>query len=170
MRIEAGKYYRTRDGRKVGPMVAHVYLPRFCAKEPDGRFAHWDINGTALDYYAPNLVAEWDGDPLPYGHARLPDGSVVDLCDNREAHGLMSPDKRAAMEAHGGPYERFNAPNFWCKLKDKPHHWFADHIYRVAPKPREGWVPVLHPSARDCKIVHPGCEPVFVRVVEGGAA
>jgi hypothetical protein len=47
-------------------------------------------------------------------------------------------------------------------------------VYRVAPKPaapREGWVPAVHPTRRDCKVAHPDCEPVFVRVVEpeGGA-
>jgi hypothetical protein len=108
--------------------------------------------------------------PLPYGHARLPDGSVVDLTANTEAHGLMDPDKRAAMEAHKGEIEHWlGNKGEWSRVRVPS--WCDDTAYRVAPAPaapREGWVAVLHPSARDCKVAHPGAEPVFVRVVEDG--
>ena len=106
--------------------------------------------------------------PLPRHKARLPSGEVVDLTQNTEAQGLMHPDKRKAMEAHGGPYERFFGAKGWEALIWQPS-WVGSAIYRVAPAPaapREGWVAVLYPSARDCKVAHPGAEPVFVRVVE----
>lgn len=66
LQIEAGKYYRTRDGRKVGPMekwdlgVWHV---------AEGSFSGglWKSDGTA--WYngssdSPDLIAEWVDEPI----------------------------------------------------------------------------------------------------------
>lgn len=58
LKIEAGKYYRTRDGRKVGPMRAN--LSEWSA--PSERGALWHSDGrrfTSDGTYPSDLVAEW---------------------------------------------------------------------------------------------------------------
>lgn len=68
MQIEAGKYYRTRDGRKVGPM--HVWLDGVdhkwqagygectCIYTPNGDI--WNDAGVHCEQIdAADLIAEW---------------------------------------------------------------------------------------------------------------
>ena len=79
----------------------------------------------------------------------------------------------------GAHLERMSKKNWFlnCVRADGSEFcvWFHGKVTMTEERPAkpaapvEGWVPVLHPRPRDCKIVHPGCEPVFVRVVEGGA-
>ena len=63
LRLEAGKSYRTRDGRKVGPMMTFGDKGRFIAKEGDGRV--WEEDGAHYFWYstaattADDLIAEW---------------------------------------------------------------------------------------------------------------
>ena len=63
MQLEVGKYYKTRDGRKVGPIRSY--------KDYDGQY-HWDdsedsfdINGINLSGECPeeDLIAEWTDEP-----------------------------------------------------------------------------------------------------------
>lgn len=58
MRIEQGKYYRTRNGRKVGPMARHEY-----GWTADDGFRIYDADGKrVLGFGTPeptDLVAEW---------------------------------------------------------------------------------------------------------------
>lgn len=62
LKLEVGKYYRTRDGRKVGPMEPHR------KKEwlTDGKGALWS-SFTGERYYgcapADDLIAEWTDAP-----------------------------------------------------------------------------------------------------------
>ncbi|MBY3333789.1 hypothetical protein HFN98_24675 [Rhizobium laguerreae] len=60
--ITAGKFYKTRDGRKVGPMLTWPrwngeshYDDRLCEKIGDGR--HWLLNGEG--HGDTDLIAEW---------------------------------------------------------------------------------------------------------------
>lgn len=64
--IEAGKYYKTRDGRKIGPMKKW-HLGGWVVAEGGG-FAGglWDINGAAWfdnSNDSPALIAEWVDEP-----------------------------------------------------------------------------------------------------------
>ena len=59
--VEEGKFYRTRDGRKVGP-VDEWREGAFREKEGDGRF--WHTNGEGqVDAVGEDLVAEWVDEP-----------------------------------------------------------------------------------------------------------
>jgi hypothetical protein len=118
MKIEAGKYYKTRDGRKVGPMVHW---------KPDGQWPWsdhktsgsdiWKDDGGACDK-ANTLVAEWTDAP----DLSNPLGQVF---------GLMPPETQEAMKAHGGPWELFVA-----EWKDCPRPaWLEGQAYRVKPAP-----------------------------------
>ena len=65
MQIEAGKYYRTRDGRKVGPL-AERYHPEFQLQggmEEFGATA-WRKNGTNIYSQDMDLIAEWTDGPV----------------------------------------------------------------------------------------------------------
>lgn len=68
MQIEAGKYYRTRDGRKVGPIARSWQeiddpWPYFCEGlyyKPNGYSCH----GIASDHDdKDDLIAEWQDEP-----------------------------------------------------------------------------------------------------------
>lgn len=67
MQLEVGKYYKTRDGSKIGPMVA-TSLPDYCFTTDrenwymlDGTHAFEDnTSNPQLD-----LIAEWTDEPAP---------------------------------------------------------------------------------------------------------
>jgi len=67
MKIEAGKYYRTRDGRKVGPMNMTASKPgtdRWRGKMGDGE-SFWHDDGTHWSgrESKTDLIAEWTDEP-----------------------------------------------------------------------------------------------------------
>jgi hypothetical protein len=62
MKIEVGKYYKTRDGRKVGPM-------KYCEHDKwpwdvQGTSELWDKNGKSDEGLELDLIAEWQ-EPVP---------------------------------------------------------------------------------------------------------
>lgn len=62
LKIEAGKFYKTRDGRKVGPMVEWV-SGQFREKIGDGRF--WLSGGKGRCAAADeDIIAEWIDEPV----------------------------------------------------------------------------------------------------------
>lgn len=65
MQIEAGKFYRTRDGQKVGPMIYFGIKGRFIVTVGDG--AAWEGDGRGLvdgKYdWSRDLIAEWIDEP-----------------------------------------------------------------------------------------------------------
>ena len=65
MQIEAGKYYRTRDGRKVGPMAQSEW-PECARIEGQGGLWNWDGSPHFPfneDLDSPHLIAEWTEAP-----------------------------------------------------------------------------------------------------------
>lgn len=61
-----GRFGRTRDGRKVGPMERHD--SRFWVARVDGGTALWELDGrrnSDLSMPSMDLVAEWQDDPAP---------------------------------------------------------------------------------------------------------
>lgn len=66
LKIEAGKFYRTRDGRKVGPMVAFYDDGRCFASSGTMKGGLWNPDGSAWFTGAedsPVLIAEWVDEP-----------------------------------------------------------------------------------------------------------
>jgi hypothetical protein len=103
--IEHGKYYRTRDGRKVGPMEEEQDGD-FMAEHPDkgGYFtASWNPNGKRW-MKEPNLdlIAEWGDetrDPeltSPYGDGNHPLPDVTSASESPKTWGEMSDDEKGA--------------------------------------------------------------------------
>lgn len=67
MKIEVGKYYRTRDGRKVGPMERRATGNRFwsAATHLDGYGSFWCEDGAFYygEEWPVDLVSEWHDEP-----------------------------------------------------------------------------------------------------------
>ena len=60
MQIEIGKYYKTRDGQKVGPMRRTVH-PHANMRFTDDEVNHWTENGTEYNTMPSgrDLISEW---------------------------------------------------------------------------------------------------------------
>ena len=68
MKIEAGKYYRTRDGKKVGPMERDTYAGTEWPWTADNYIDRCRDDGTCSTYDQPDerpsdIVAEWTDEP-----------------------------------------------------------------------------------------------------------
>lgn len=90
LQIEAGKYYRTRDGRKVGPMYERGG-EWICDHQVDGYVPMWHLKtgvanftteGPESDDPQYDLIAEWTDDPA----AREPE--LLDLAALAKMHGI----------------------------------------------------------------------------------
>jgi hypothetical protein len=99
MKIEPGKYYRTRDGKKVGPMYCYKPDSDFGWAEVRQAYGRWGHDGEDGDALGPlggatsgDIVAEWIEAPqvdlttitTPYGlrkHAHRALGGGVEMTD-----------------------------------------------------------------------------------------
>ena len=64
MKIEEGRYYKTRDGRKVGPMEHCGSDTDHPWQEAKNMSAHiWRDDGTSKWRNDPTLIAEWPAEP-----------------------------------------------------------------------------------------------------------
>lgn len=86
MRIEGGKYYRTRDGRKVGPMERFGFSGNF--RDTPGNGKYWSDSGVGVN--VSDIVAEWSRGPVRtvtrkeivpgvYGRVRVNDGGKAGM-------------------------------------------------------------------------------------------
>lgn len=83
MKIENGKYYRTADGRKVGPMLGGpaVYWILYTGR--------WCSEGTSLHDCDPDLVAEWHDEPTVWGDM-TPEQKGALLLAHHEGRGVQT--------------------------------------------------------------------------------
>ena len=160
LKIEAGRYYRTREGRKVGPMDHYsCSVGNMHPWHVDGCGMLWKYDGTGYEGKYPDndLIAEWtdepaatdDADgldyqrqnipaatpaakPLPHGHACLPSGEVIDLTAIITPFGLLPADVQQALRDHGGPWECWQSNGNWEAIKPG---WGISQTYRVRPLP-----------------------------------
>jgi hypothetical protein len=134
MKIEEGKYYKTRDGRKVGPMVrGHV----------GSQSAYWTCRCNPLE----NAAAEWFkcGSFWPDGHTLRTERTMArDLIEEWRdpidvytiptmPFGLLTPEQQQALRDHDGVIEYFGG-NDWIAPKESPL-WGRSATYRAKPKP-----------------------------------
>ena len=75
MKIEEGKYYRTRDGRKVGPIRLRALegVTYVSVSDEDGR----------MDDDLFDIISEWT-DELYYAELQTPDGKIETVKGIRE--------------------------------------------------------------------------------------
>ncbi len=138
LHISEGRYYRTRDGQKVGPMIDRNPTPWDRTKWRDVGGRCWHENGEHYkEMQTPNLdiIAEWT--------------EPMDLTAITTPFGLLDAETQAALKAHGGPYERFASMGNWVDWPEPD--WVPSTVYRVKPqppKPREWWITrnIVHDS------------------------
>ena len=120
MEIKAGKYYKTRDGHKVGPMIREADGD-FMANHPDGRgTVSWKPDGVRYKGREPeaDLIAEWVDEPKLWKD--------------------MTPEEKGALLL--AYHEGKTIEGFWdgCWQECDQVHKFAFAInvpYRVKPEP-----------------------------------
>ncbi len=125
MKIEAGKFYKTRDGRKIGPMrdvtsCGWVDWVKFVA-EAEGDTEGWGANG---NFYRSepsqlDLIAEWTDEPRPWG----------ELTDAEKGALLLAEENGKLVEVWHKDRGEWGPP-LNTGLRKRP--WTA---YRVKPEP-----------------------------------
>jgi hypothetical protein len=127
MKLEVGKYYRTRNGRKVGPMQNTNGRN---LRADDGEYYKWDglgtsqfytVSGEADDGSAYDIISEWTDktytitipakaaihiddaklikdDANPNKYARKINGASVDVYDILRAFGVTCPAAQHAIK------------------------------------------------------------------------
>ena len=131
LQIEAGKYYRTRDGRKVGPIVGPDSDGIFDAHEKiDSYIPMWRADGRNeffAEYTEPqyDIIAEWVDEP------EKPDPDTPKLWRD-----MTDAEKGALLLAHheGRTIERWVDESLGWKIV--PPQWRHEHAYRVRPEPK----------------------------------
>lgn len=130
LKIEEGKFYRARNGEKIGPV--HKYPSDIRYPWHSGGWS-WSNTGSFINGVddAHDLIAEWV------------DEAAVDLTKITTPLGLLDEATRERLKAHGGPYEFFGLHG-WEEYA-RPM-WWDNSTYRVRPepveppKPREWWL------------------------------
>jgi hypothetical protein len=132
MKIEEGKYYKTRDGRKVGPMVRG---------RAGSVSAYWTCRVNPLE----DAAAGWFecGSFWPDGHINRNDRTMArDLIEEWRdpidvytiptmPFGLLTPEQQQALRDHDGVIE-FYAGKGW-DVASTPA-WLVRYTYRAKPK------------------------------------
>jgi hypothetical protein len=124
LKIEAGKFYRTRDGRKVGPMVKDGYYNGGFPWMYDIGAGWWSDDGQRKSRRmreTHDIIAEWT------------DAPDVDLTKITTPFGLLPKETQDALKAHGGPYEIWGG-TYWAESADP--NWDGWYCYRVKPAPK----------------------------------
>lgn len=133
MNIEEGKYYRTRDGRKVGPMVWGARNPysKYGWSENPSMSPRWADDGTdCFGVGGWNIAEEWSED-TPATRSPI---SVTDTDKNGVKHYLSDYPYTISAEI-GGLYKE---PKLWCYMtpEEKGALLLAHHEGKVI----EGWL------------------------------
>ncbi len=104
MKLEEGKYYRTRDGKKVGPMElrAPMSVFPFYGRFPDGGGATFTAGGCYLagEESTIDLMAEWDGEADGWSLPEPPAKTIL-----QEAADIVAGARRGA---YGTPERNFD--------------------------------------------------------------
>jgi hypothetical protein len=122
MKIEEGKYYKTRDGRKVGPMFDN-------SDEYNDPFVWSDGNGGCWAHDGEDgLACGRIGTPTP-------GDCVAEFIDvytiPTMPFGLLTPEQQQALRDHDGEIEYFSHHG-WDGLDPE---WITTSTYRAKPKP-----------------------------------
>lgn len=99
--IEAGKYYRTRDGHKVGPITHNGYGVYGAPENP----SKWYVTGRSFsdDKQLPSdLIAEWVDEPATETSAETANDNMPPVDAQQEAQKIASSDGSFVMDLTNG--------------------------------------------------------------------
>ena len=106
MKLEVGKYYKTREGYRVGPM-RKTGSPYANMRFTDDEVNHWTENGTEYNTMPSDLdlIAEWVDDPVTgtLRELNVQVGDVVMMCDDLEEEKMTvisGPESRSVFVDH----------------------------------------------------------------------
>jgi len=126
IKLKEDKYYRTADGRKVGPVrIKETWLPTKWAVWSDGENAYEVVGLLAEDALSTEIISEW------VDHYHVVDRSEFSPKLWRD----MTPEEKGALllaEHEGKVIEVWNVEGWWT---DVVPYWFDDCAYRVRPEP-----------------------------------
>lgn len=135
MKIEEGKFYKTRDGRKVGPMMERSGIQMFSAPQSGsfgfGNFS-WGYDGFANYSKAKSpddLIAEWEGEPKTWG----------ELSDEEKGALLLAHHEEKIIEYYS------SGSGEWMEVSWPRQVWYSEDIYRVRPEPKRETVTLEGP-------------------------
>jgi hypothetical protein len=123
LKIEKGKFYRTRDGRKVGPM-RDFWDSGFFVKHGDGQV--WERDGSTRAIckmpVGLEIVAEWTDEP------------EIDLTAITTPFGLLPEEVQRALQQCRHAIEYWCWSEGWVGLSSEPS-WVPYTVYRAKPQP-----------------------------------
>lgn len=128
MKIEAGKFYRTRDGRKVGPIRfdskasrGQEFDQRSKGEDRDLGVGLWDANGYCDEDDQADLIAEWT-DPIVSRAEPDTPKTWGEMSDAEKGALLLAHQEGAEIEMHLG--------GKWLCLDPQ---WAECRGYRIKP-------------------------------------
>jgi hypothetical protein len=139
LKIEAGKYYRTRDGQKVGPMYrtsSDFMIMKWNCSGGVGWSDRGSVYMTVDDEN--DIIAEWTDAPA---HIITHNGREYDLTALETPFGILlekAPPVAEALEAWPHGFEYYSTPfqpHEWATV-DEPT-WAYGTVYRAKPAPAE---------------------------------
>ena len=105
MKLEVGKYYRTRNGLRIGPCQPHDGTDdwQFNVPLPCGAERWHREDGESIGTDAFDIIAEWTDEPAPEianpnKYARKINGASVDVYDILRAFGVTCPAAQHAIK------------------------------------------------------------------------
>jgi len=124
LQIEVGKYYRTRDGRKVGPMVGRDF--KWVDGQGGSTDPEWNRDGThrsGFTTYADELIAEWTDPPKTWG----------EMTDAEKGALLLAEFNGVPLEQKGKVIVGGERLFRWAPKQDGC--WLGSFAYRIKPEP-----------------------------------
>ncbi len=103
--IETGKFYRTRDGRKVGPITCNSFGVYGSPEHPN----HWYENGLSFSdnkQLPTDLIAEWVDEPNSNGNAPASTPAIVALIEGGQPKPSEQPKVHKSEQAATDEAER----------------------------------------------------------------
>lgn len=135
---QAGKFGKTRDGRKVGPMEANGNASLHVWRDKLGSCNSWRHDGRHNAQPRLDLIAEWT-EPMttpPNIITSAIDGETYDLFTNRIRWDLLPKDVQESFEAWPhGLLVWFTGLRRWGDLEMKVGVYITD-VYRAKPAPK----------------------------------
>jgi hypothetical protein len=129
MRLEYGKYYRTRDGRKIGPM-RNIKGDFYEKGKSKGTDPEWKSDGTHKPSLGmtevDDLISEWV------------DQEEWTIFNNKIPFGLLEEGQQQKLKEWDGPYMYHSRmKGDWHTVSGTGPGWYHEEVYRAVSKPEE---------------------------------